>query len=591
MTSAPFLLTNENISAVPILHYKMEFASEVNRAFHFLRPDCIAVEFPSTIQLQVMHAASRLPDISVIARGKEYIMFEPCDGGCEAARLSLDNQIPLFCVDYPVENYPEHHESFPDSYAIHKIGLAKYYKAYQNSSPHSAHPLDQQRELFMAKQLQMLSEHYEKVLFIGGLAHIERIFKLLKQENLEEPPPPQEELAQVYTLTEKSCQEVMAECGWNTERYEEERGMKTSDRQRHLLDLYNAAADKYSKEENDDFPKYHLRNLMKFSRNYAMITGQLIPDLFQILSSAKGCVDHNYAYHCWELATRYSHRRNIDGLQELNLSIEEVWGHSKLIRFHRREKSRKRKQQFRQRKDKSSYRFDPPNPYTICSYPPEDSSIEGFGDFLKKKGTHILSEEGSHAVPFSTSLEDGVDTRETIRHWAEKKLYVKVQGKPPGGVGSIVVVFDEDMESDTEKYPWKTTWLGEHEQESDMAFYSTEMGKNLVGPGICRCSYGGFVMSYPPRRMFNIWMDQDYSFCESKSEVLLTAAIDYAVKPLVVYVAAKPPKSSIKQFAQRYGKKVVYIPIGQLSPVTLKKIKNFHVLDGQARRSSADDYI
>ena len=48
-------------------------------------------------------------------------------------------------------------------------------------------------------------------------------------------------------------------------------------------------------------------------------------------------------------------------------------------------------------------------------------------------------------MPFASSLEDGIDTSETIRHWPEKKLYVKVQGKPPGGVGSMVVIFDEDQ--------------------------------------------------------------------------------------------------------------------------------------------------
>ena len=94
-----------------------------------------------------------------------------------------------------------------------------------------------------------------------------------------------------------------------------------------------------------------------------------------------------------------------------------------------------------------------------------------------------------------TSLEDGIDTRETIRHWHEKKLYVKMWGKPPGGVGSIVVIFDDDSQQEgksyEEKFPWKTTWIGEHEQESDMALYATPLASNVVGPGISRCEYGG----------------------------------------------------------------------------------------------------
>jgi hypothetical protein len=91
--------------------------------------------------------------------------------------------------------------------------------------------------------------------------------------------------------------------------------------------------------------------------------------------------------------------------------------------------------------------------------------------------------------------------------------------------------------------------------------------------------------------MGNIWFDPDYSDCRSKSEVLLAAAIDYAIKPVVVYVASTPPRSQLKSFARRYGKKIVYIPIGQLSPVTLNKLRAFHVLDGHNKREIADEYI
>src|SRR5690606_6370747 len=101
------------------------------------------------------------------------------------------------------------------------------------------------------------------------------------------------------------------------------------------------------------------------------------------------------------------------------------------------------------------------------------------------------------------------------------KLYVKVKGKPPGSVGSVVIIFDADHATTTpyhEKYTWMTTWHGEHHQESDMAFYATPYGIDIIGPGICRCSYGGFMLTYPPRRVWDIWQDPDYSNCTSKAE-------------------------------------------------------------------------
>ena len=184
---------------------------------------------------------------------------------------------------------------------------------------------------------------------------------------------------------------------------------------------------------------------------------------------------------------------------------------------------------------------------------------------------------------------DGIDVRETIRNWHEQKVYVRENQKVKGEVGSVVVIFDEDR--DGTRYPWLMTWLGEHSQESDMALYSTEPGETIVGPGISRAEYGGFMMTYPPRRVSDVWGDTFYRAARSKPEVLLMAAIDYSLERLVAYVAASPPRSWMKTFAARFGKQLVYIPIGQLSPVTIKKLRVFHVLSGYDKRAIAKDYV
>jgi len=48
----------------------------------------------------------------------------------------------------------------------------------------------------------------------------------------------------------------------------------------------------------------------------------------------------------------------------------------------------------------------------------------------------------------------------------------------------------------------------------------------MVGPGIGRGEYGGFLMSLPARRMFDVWKDPDYTIAESKAERLLLAGLD-----------------------------------------------------------------
>lgn len=606
-----FTIQKGNIYAVPTIHYNMEMAAQVHLAYNQVQPDCVAVEFAETMQLQLLHAASRLPDISVvISYDKQHIpiyyLAEPCDASFEALRCALDSQIPAFCIDLDVDHYPEMRDSLPDPYAIHRIGLEEYYKIYQKvirSKKIKKIELDEQRELYMAKRLKELSLSYDRILFVGGMTHIESVLDKVDLNTYPKLEHANREVIELCTLTEDSARDVMGEFAWISSLYEEMREDYINgdhlnfppDRQKLIYLLFKEAAFLYEEDEGIEFAGYHMRNLMKFVRNYALITNHLMPDLFQILTAAKGCVEHNYAYQVWELATEYPFYKNVDNLPELDLSIEDIWGHTKHISFHLKQPGRKPFEFQKRRKDKDTFRFQPPGPFSICSYPPEDLVVEDFGTFLKKRGTQIYSEEGAQSVPFTTSLEDGLDTRETIRHWSERKLYVKKRGKPPGGVGSICMIFNNDNPGDEkpfeEKYPWRTTWLGEHDQESDMSFYATRMGSNLVGPGISRCEYGGFIMSYPPRRMLDIWQDPDYSECHSKAEVLLMAAIDYAVKPIVVYVAAKPPPSRLKSFAKQFGKKIIYIPIGQLSPVTLRKIRTFHVLDGHDKREIADEYI
>ena len=85
--------------------------------------------------------------------------------------------------------------------------------------------------------------------------------------------------------------------------------------------------------------------------------------------------------------------------------------------------------------------------------------------------------------------------------------------KIAGSVGALVVIFDDDRD---DRYTYLATWQGEHQNESDMAFYATDPTAHVVGPGIGRAEYGGFLMTLPPRRMAYVWSDPDYAFAESK---------------------------------------------------------------------------
>jgi len=356
--------------------------------------------------------------------------------------------------------------------------------------------------------------------------------------------------------------------------------------------LLRHAARRYEVDTGEQVKLYQRRVLGQFARNYAILEGGILPDLYQLIAAARGAVDDNFAYAVLELARHYPHQQEAAELPTIRVRGEEIWLGTRKIRLRRRlPRLRRRAIRLRERPRErfpGEWLTSADGSY-LCSYPPEDLVIEDYALYIRKKGVHLLTEERARVQPFTTSLLDGIDMRETIRHWHEKQIYVREKGRIQGAVGSVVIIFDPDLE-DT-RYPFRMTWLGEHHQESDLAFYATPMTEQLVGPGIFRCEYGGLVMSYPPMRMAEIWLDPFYRAARSKPEVLLMAGIDYCEDRIIAYIAARPPASYLKRYAEQQGKRVLYIPIGQLSPVSLRRIRVFHVLAGRDKREIAGDYI
>ncbi|MGQ9859702.1 MAG: hypothetical protein ACUVS3_13595, partial [Thermodesulfobacteriota bacterium] len=370
--------------------------------------------------------------------------------------------------------------------------------------------------------------------------------------------------------------------------------MLPMDRQRALWRWLQRAADLYRRRVGEDLQPWQVHRLMRFSRNYALVDGKLLPDFFHWVASARSCVDENFAYEIWSLGCTYPWQREVAlDLPTTRIQGEDLWLGMRRLRIRPRIPRKRRPAYFpvreRRRETRPGQWAEAFDGEALCSYPPEDVLVERFGGYLKDRGVRLLSEERSRLEPFTSSLLDGIDIRETVRNWHQGRIYVRETRRVRGGVGAVVVIFDPD--EDGRCYPYCMTWHGEHDQESDMAFYATPLGAQMVGPGISRCEYGGFVMTYPPRRMGDVWKDPVYRVLGSKTKVLLMAALDYSLEPYVVYVAAKPPRSWFHTLAARMGMKIVYMPLGQFSSATLKKLRVFHVLSGHDKRAIAKEYI
>ena len=600
-------LTWKNIRFVPILHGRTEFALEVRRQFKEFRPDCVAVEYPPTLKDQIMQAIKRLPFLSVVHYEEEgefiYLLIEPTDGQVEAVRLALEHGISVHFVDRHTREYPIDLSPFPDSYSITRIGYHSYCQAFLSLVSHGRSPSleDILREKTMAFNLQRLSKHYERILFVGGLYHVPGIMDMLDKSQTRVIASTKAKGVGVAHLHEESSRELMTEMPFLAARYERARSegdANTLDRLHVQNSLIKEAREEHKKKNREELSIWQVRVLNRFARNYALITGRLVPNFYQLIVAARGAADDNFAYEVWLKGSEYPWQVDSPRLPVLRLSGEDLFLDQKRIRFHRRIKTFRRrlvavKVKRRPSATDSAKWKKEFGAFSICSYPPEDVVVEGYGQYLQKRAMEIKTEEQSTIEPFMASMLDGIDIRQTIREWGSGKIYVKQEAPFRGKVGSVVVIFDPDHPSKEgkERFPWCVTWLGEHEQESDMAFYSTPAGEVIVGPGISRCQYGGFMLTYPPMRVFDIWKDPLFDFARNKPERLLLAAIDYSMERHIVYVAGSPPSGWCKSFAARQGKKIIYMPIGMFSPITLKRIRQFHVLDGHHVRRYAQKYI
>jgi hypothetical protein len=601
----PGSLKRGRFTYFPVVPGRLEFAIEVRQAILRDRPRVIALELPVTLQDAWMRAVARLPEISLIFYPDEngvdnqavYVPVEPADPFTEAIRTGLEVGAEIVFADPDAGQRPHLHDAYPDTYAIRHIGLARYIEAYR------VYPQARSAELSrhaagIAWKLQG-ADPTAGVLVVVSLNLLDPVLDAMEEPQAQPMARVRRDGIQLLNAHPESLAEIAQEYPALQWRYENFRNLPADanlnliDRRHAQLAVFRDAEKEYEANTGERIAHWQRRLLARYTRNLALAGNDLAAGIFDLAVAARSIADDNYAWDVWEAAGRYPPQKTESDLMTVRISGDEVWMNTRRIRLRRRLPSTKRRLRpyglKPRKKEKTPGEWASQlNGNSICSYPPEDLVIEDYGRFLKKKGKSVLSEERVRIEPFTTSILDGIDLRETIRKWYEGRIYVRQFQKIQGDVGSVVVIFDEDRDN---RYPYMTTWLGENQNESDMAFYSTFPFENLVGPGIGRAEYGGFLMSLPARRMYDVWQDADYEHAESKSERLLLAALDYSIQQYVVYVAARPPRSIFKTIASRAGRTVIYIPIGQLSPVSLKKIRVVHVLDGYEKREIAKDYL
>jgi hypothetical protein len=609
----------------PILHGSGDVAQEVRDKLVDNRYDCLAVPLPPSFEHPLEEAVVDLPTISVIvhqerdsegAAAVNYVPVDPCQAVIMGIRVAIGEGIPRAYIDRDVTAFEPLPFVSPDAYVLKRLSYAAFAAAMVPMLTAPAEGTQQQARIaWMAFQLHQLEMEHDRILCLCHFADWPWIRQAYRQRAGYQAPEPTIGRPERYLVDPPSLYFVLGELPFLTELYERRRATVHSDRHlsidgiKELLLETRARWQTVHDEEGQTVPTWVtpqlLQSYLQYVRNHSLLDRRLTPDLYTLVLAAKQMAGDDFAIRLLETAKRYSyqhieqtHRPHISaGLGRFALSDDQVVRATNRLQgtplVWRSLALRPRPPQRTSRR--WSYLW---NPQRQCSWPPEDSKIESFHTHVREQAKAIIGSDLAKSEKFTTSMKDGIDLRESLRHWYQghrpgrpKRMEIYVKEIPParGNVDTVIFLFDTP--ADPEQYSWQATWYAEHAQESTLCFYATPFLSNMVAPGIGQSRYGGALFIFPPRPIPDIWTDEALGFAKTLEERVIAAGALHSRETHVALVTPVPPKARWRHIAKRFGRALVPIPMSRFSGQMIDRLRRFHVLNGHEIRSFAAQFI
>ena len=625
------LQISARISVVPVIHGSGDFAWEVRRWMLDHDFDCLAVPLPMSFQESVERAVLDLPAPAIVIQptspqfepvdwapsedGQEvddfsdesphsYVPIDPCQPVIMAIRVAMGERVRREFIDLETDRFQPMSAPMPDPFALKRVPLERFAAAMLPGVPQPADRQTQQRIVHMACRLHELEEAHKKILLVCSVLQWPWIRQAYRDRSEDQPEHDSVVNPTTYDVRPRSLNFLFGELPFITGLYERARSELEDDEflsvdgvKQLLIESRKAYLADLGRRARRVTPLL-LGQCLKYIRNLSLIERRMTPDLYTIASASKQVLGDQFALHVVETARTYPYASTSDesenpvavtlGIDQARLPDNDIvplvsrlpgpaitWQKLELMRRPSREETQR-----------WQYRW---NPYGQCSYPPEDEHIENFRTRVFERAQAIMGADLARTEKFTTSVKDGIDIRDTLRHWYEQQIYVKVLPPDRGQLDCCVMLFDSP--SDPRDYPWRTTWFAEHEEESTLAFYATDFSKELVGPGIGLSVYGGAMFLYPPVAIPDIWHDHRIDFVDSLEERLIAAACTYSRSRQIAVLSSLPPGAGWRRLAKRFHKHLVHVPMGSFSDSHIQQLRMVHVLNGKHIRSYAANFI
>jgi hypothetical protein len=623
---------SSRVSAFPVRHGRAPFAMELRkllwneRGDPAARFDAFAFALPASLRDDALEGVESLPSVRALVirvdgEVRAYMPFDPCDAYVEALRQARQRRLPVeFLEDDSLLEGPLI-QSLPDAYLAKGIGLQRYYEVAKGIL--AGREVDdrlEHRSRMAFAGLRAMEKRFGNILFLCDFPLLTRLQDLFQEGSIsamlaeaETAPPAEAEgdnrpagksenvAIRSYPVKPGLLYFALGEIPFYAGEMEKERQNPLADPQDYLeliKKIFVETRNRYISEpgEAGAVSIKKIQAALVFLRNMAVQQGRLTPDLLDVVTAAKGVFGNAFASKVLEAARYYPFFDPLErpeGQLEIGRDhiLEPEDGDSAAFNLLEDEPKvwktiNLKKEPDREKQRRYRYSWDPRG---MCSHTPEDERIEGFNRAIRRRSQDLDVTAFSRAEKLTSSLKDGIDIRETLRNWTTGGIYVKEVPPAKGRVDTVVIIFDEDNDA---RYPSRTTWYAEHDEESTLTFYATDPLAKLIGPGIAESEYGGLSLLFPPRPVRNVFdfPPEEFGF-RSLAEQLLYGGLLNSEERSVAYVSARKPGLRMKRMAAGLKKRLIWVPMAAFSAETLRRLRKFHILNGKQVRAWAARFI
>src|SRR4051812_48801011 len=340
-------LVRGNLTYLPVVPGRIEFARRVRQFLLQNRPEVVAVELPGPLESLYRKAIDRMPQWSVAVihtdedeESAQYVPIEPGDPFTEALRTATELGAETIFLEPEIRAGSQGGAGYPDTASIEYIGYGRFLDEYRVSKSGRSQAVDADANA-MGWKLQGAAP-FASVCVVVSLHSLDPLLDAMDIPQ-EEPAKPRTRLfrnQELFNLHPDCLAEVGSEPPFYQEIYERARQNLrefVSDRRTWQSALLKDAEREYEITTGETMRSWQRISFARFSRNLAALDGDLLPGTYDLALAARSIVDDNYAYEVWQTANRFSVQQTEDeSMETVNISGEDMWLKTRKLRIRRR---------------------------------------------------------------------------------------------------------------------------------------------------------------------------------------------------------------------------------------------------------------